>query len=180
MNQLDNYLICLDEGELWDKTKAFAKKHKNKLKIAAGVAGAVAAGYAAKKGHDKYKEGEPERLAAKKVEAQKKRAAEDKIIAKSNSRKKSKGAPILVPAVKAIGKTAEIATRPVRWVGKKAGSLAAKGVKAAGTGAKNLAVNTVKNTINDTRANIIKQRRIKQGLNNLRKRREAKQREKIA
>jgi hypothetical protein len=58
MKLIDIYLenvqdVTLDEGERWDKTKAFVKKHKGK--IAAGVAGAAAIGAAAY-GGKKYKD----------------------------------------------------------------------------------------------------------------------------
>jgi len=52
MNQVDNYLECVQEGKIWDKTKEFVGKHKGKIAAAAGLAAAV---YAGKKVSDKNK-----------------------------------------------------------------------------------------------------------------------------
>jgi len=61
MNNLDNYLVCLEEGKIWDKTKEYAKKtgsfiKKHKGKIIAGAA-LAAAGAAAATNKDKIKAG---------------------------------------------------------------------------------------------------------------------------
>ena len=126
-NLTDAYLECLHEGKIWDKNKAFVKKHKSKLVAGAGIAAAVATGVAAKSGYDKYKNN-PERIAAKKqkkdVETQRYNAARQEY----NKRHRNDNKP---SNIKAAGYAAK---ETVKTLGKPIVKAAYSGVKLLGKG----------------------------------------------
>lgn len=117
MNVVDNYLDCLNEGKVWDKTKEYAKKagsfvNKHKGKIAAGVALGAAA-YGGKKLLTKT----PEQKAAIDKENKIKQAAEKKnkdAAVKRINAKNAKAADrknFVGAVASAVGKAAEVGDR---------------------------------------------------------------------
>jgi len=154
MNQIDNYLVCLEEGKIWDKTKEYAKKagsfvKKHKGKILAGAAiGAAAYG-----GHKVLKKTPEERASInKKKEAKSasdkkiKNATIAKLQAKQDKSNDTKGK--LAAAAYAGAKTTEIVTRPVRWAASKVGGAVKDGATYVAKSAKNKMVQSVSDTYN--------------------------------
>jgi len=146
MNPVDSYLECLYEGEKWNKVKSFAKKHKGKLITGAALA---AGAYAAKSDYDRSHT--PEKIAARNAQ----KAIDDKAAAADLARRRSNKAKSIErnskikAALYATGKTAEIVTRPVRYVAGKTVSTVGKGVvaggKAVGKGISKSVSDTAKN-----------------------------------
>jgi len=153
-NVVDNYLECVQEGKIWDKTKEFVGKHKGK--IAAGI-GLAAAAYAGKKGKQAYDNNKmtPQEKAVKDRE-------EKQIVARLQAKHdKENQSKINRNAVGyAIGKTVNTATKPFRWIAGKAGKAIGNVASSGATSAKNALAKSVRDKYDDIKyRNKIKKRK---------------------
>lgn len=142
MKNLDIYLEFVQEGKVWDKAKKVWKDHKGKIITGAALAAATYAGHKALQD----RANDPVRIADHKKESETEEARKKAAIDRIAKQRQGDDEPSKTSAAAyAVGKTAEIVTRPIRHAASWAADKAGEGIKAGASTAADAVASAVRN-----------------------------------